>query len=207
MTPPCKRQAKVANPQKKRLRPLILLLVALGVLLSFGCSATPEPEPRSALQYFQAGNLALNRRDYSTSVWNYLRAISLNDETPEFYYNLGLAYYHIGNYPEAIDAFTSVEQLRPDHADTYYNMALAYHKLSRTDLADKYYNRYQDLLSIRKARQRLEQSKSGAQKAMSASNTPSQTKPLAKPTRRSTKKSASPTQPKAAFSNQVPKWD
>jgi hypothetical protein len=74
-------------------------------------------------------------------------------------------------------------------------------------LADKYYNRYQDLLSIRKARQRLEQSKSGAQKAMSASNTPSQTKPLAKPTRRSTKKSASPTQPKAAFSNQVPKWD
>ena len=207
MTPPCKWQAKVANPQKKRWGPLTLLLIALVVLLSFGCSSTPEPEPRSALQYFQDGNLALKRRDYSTSVWNYLRAISLNDEAPEFHYNLGLAYYHIGNYPEAIDAFTQVEQLRPDHADTYYNMALAYHKLSRTDLAEKYYNQYQNLLSIRKARQRLEQSKSDAQKAMSASNTPSQTKPLAKPTRRSTKKSASPTQPKAAFSNQVPKWD
>ena len=203
MTPPCKRQAKVANPEKKRLCPLTLLLVALAVLLSFGCSSTPEPEPRSALQYFQDGNLALKRRDYSSSIWNYLRAISLNDEAPEFHYNLGLAYYHIGNYQEAIDAFTQVKELRPDHADTYYNMALAYHKLSRTDLADKYYNQYQNLLSIRKARQRLEKSKTAAQKAMTAPKT----KPLAKTSRRSTKKSATPTQPKAAFSNQVPKWD
>ncbi|MEE2717070.1 MAG: tetratricopeptide repeat protein [SAR324 cluster bacterium] len=177
--------------------------MALALLLVFGCSSTPEPEPRSALQYFQEGNLALKRRDYSTSVWNYLRAISLNDEAPEFHYNLGLAYYHIGNYQEAVDAFATVEELRPDHADTYYNMALSYHKLSRTDLADKYYNQYQNLLSIRKARQRLEASKSEAQKAMTQPNAP------AKPTPKTTKRSArtTPTQPKSAVSNQIPKWD
>jgi len=203
MTPLCKRQAKVANPQKKRWGLWPILLVALALLLVFGCSSTPEPEPRSALQYFQEGNLALKRRDYSTSVWNYLRAISLNDEAPEFHYNLGLAYYHIGNYQEAVDAFATVEELRPDHADTYYNMALSYHKLSRTDLADKYYNQYQNLLSIRKARQRLEASKSEAQKAMTQPNAP------AKPTPKTTKRSArtTPTQPKSAVSNQIPKWD
>ena len=48
-----------------------------------------------------------------------------------------------------------VESLVPNQTDTYYNLALAHYKMSNSRLADIYFNRYQDMLSLRKAQQRL----------------------------------------------------
>ena len=47
--------------------------------------------------------------------------------------------------------------LVPNQSDTYYNLALAYNKISESRMADFYYNRYQDMLSLRKAQERLEE--------------------------------------------------
>ena len=112
---------------------------------------------KSALKYFNEGNSALKHRDYQTAIWNYQKAISLDSETPNFHYNLGLTYYEIGNYKESIDSFRRVEMLVPSQSDTYYNLALAYNKISESRMADFYYNRYQDMLSLRKAQERLEE--------------------------------------------------
>jgi len=110
---------------------------------------------KSALYYFEEGNSALKHRDYQIAIWNYQKAISLDSESPNFHYNLGLTYYEIGNYTESIDSFKKVEKLVPNQTDTYYNLALAHYKLSNSRMADIYYNRYQDMLSLRKAQERI----------------------------------------------------
>ena len=122
----------------------------------FITSCTDEVKIRkSALHYFEEGNSALKHRDYQIAIWNYQKAISLDSESPNFHYNLGLTYYEIGNYIESIESFKKVEKLVPNQTDTYYNLALAHYKMSNSRMADIYYNRYQEMLSLRKAQERL----------------------------------------------------
>ena len=146
---------------------------------------------KSALKYFNEGNSDLKHRDYQAAIWNYQKAISLDSESPNFHYNLGLTYFEIGNYKESIDSFRRVEMMVPNQSDTYYNLALAYNKISESRMADFYYNRYQDMLSLRKAQERLEEirkeqarekknSESGARKTVLKNNTSASVK---KPTR------------------------
>ena len=111
---------------------------------------------KSAIRYYSEGNEALKHRDYQVAIWNYQKAISLDSESPNFHFNLGLTYYEIGNYSESIDSFKRVELLVPNQTDTYYNLALAHHKMSNTRLADIYFNRYQEMLSLKKAQERME---------------------------------------------------
>ena len=132
----------------------ILLLI---IPIIIGACSNEVKIRKSALKYFNEGNSALKHRDYQTAIWNYQKAISLDSETPNFHYNLGLTYYEIGNYRESIDSFRRVEILVPNQSDTYYNLALAYNQISESRMADLYYNRYQDMLSLRKAQERLEE--------------------------------------------------
>ena len=139
-------------------RPLIKFGLFLLLIIHLMVSAcTNEVQIRkSALKYFDDGNSALKHRDYQAAIWNYQKAISLDSETPNFHYNLGLTYFEIGNYKESIDSFRRVEIMVPNQSDTYYNLALAYNKISESRMADFYYNRYQDMLSLRKAQERME---------------------------------------------------
>ena len=124
--------------------------------LIFGACTDEVQIRKSALRYYNDGNSALKHRDYQVAIWNYQKAISLDSESPNYHYNLGLTYYEIGNYRESIESFKRVELLVPSQSDTYYNLALAHYKMSNSRLADIYYNRYQDMLSLRKAQERLE---------------------------------------------------
>ena len=143
------------NPKPLIVKFGLFLLIVIQFMI---VACTNEVQIRkSALNYFKEGNAALKHRDFQTAIWNYQKAISLDSETPNFYYNLGLTYYEIGNYKESIDSFRRVEMLVPNQSDTYYNLALAYNKISESRMADFYYNRYQDMLSLRKAQERLEE--------------------------------------------------
>ena len=143
------------NPKPLVLKCGLFLLLIFPVMIG---ACTNEVQIRkSALKYFNEGNSALKHRDYQAAIWNYQKAINLDSETSNFHYNLGLTYYEIGNYMESIDSFRQVEMLVPSQSDTYYNLALAYNKISESRMADFYYNRYQDMLSLRKAQERLEE--------------------------------------------------
>ena len=146
---------KSMNPKPLVIKFGLFLLIMIPLMIG---ACTNEVQIRkSALKYFNEGNSALKHRDYQAAIWNYQKAISLDSETPNFHYNLGLTYYEIGNYKESIDSFKRVEMLVPNQSDTYYNLALAYNKISESRMADFYYNRYQDMLSLRKAQERLEE--------------------------------------------------
>ena len=141
-------------------KPLVIkfgLFLMLMIPLMIGACTNDVQIRKSALKYFNEGNSALKHRDYQAAIWNYQKAISLDSETPNFHYNLGLTYYEIANYKESIDSFKRVEMLVPSQSDTYYNLALAYNKISESRMADFYYNRYQKMLSLRKAQERLEE--------------------------------------------------
>ena len=143
------------NPKTLVIKFGLFLLIMIPLIM--GACSNEVQIRKSALKYFNEGNSALKHRDYQAAIWNYQKAISLDSETPNFHYNLGLTYYEIGNYKESIDSFRRVEMLVPNQSDTYYNLALAYNKMSESRMADFYYNRYQDLLSLRKAQERLEE--------------------------------------------------
>ena len=143
------------NPKSHVIKFGLFLLIMIPLMMG---ACTNEVQIRkSALKYFNEGNSALKHRDYQVAIWNYQKAISLDSETPNFHYNLGLTYYEIGNFKESIDSFRRVEILVPNQSDTYYNLALAYNQISESRMADWYYNRYQDILSLKKAQERLEE--------------------------------------------------
>ena len=107
---------KSANIQSRFWQLFLMLML---ILLFTACTKDTKIH-KSALRYFDEGNTALKHRDYQVAIWNYQKAISLDSESPNFHYNLGLTYYEIGNYSESIDSFKLVELLVPNQTDTYY---------------------------------------------------------------------------------------
>ena len=161
---------------------------------------------KSALRYYNDGNSALKHRDYQVAIWNYQKAISLDSESPNYHYNLGLTYYEIGNYRESIESFKRVELLVPSQSDTYYNLALAHYKMSNSRLADIYYNRYQDMLSLRKAQERLEEVRKKQEREAKIAESDSKQKVLKRKSLSSNKKSRLKKKLKPGKS-EIPNWE
>lgn len=182
----------------------LFLLFMLPIMIG---ACTNEVQIRkSALRYFNDGNSALKHRDYQAAIWNYQKAISLDSESPNFHYNLGLTYYEIGNYQESIDSFKRVEMLVPNQSDTYYNLALAYNKVSDSRMADIYYNRYQEMLSLRKAQQRLEEVRKEQEREARITESENKKKVLKRSTSVSSKKSRPDKNSKKGKSG-IPNWE
>ena len=182
------------------------LFLLLPIPLLIGACTNEVQIRKSALKYFNDGNSALKHRDYQDAIWNYQKAISLDSETPNFHYNLGLTYYEIGNYKESIDSFRRVEMMVPNQSDTYYNLALAYYKISESRMADFYYNRYQDMLSLRKAQERLEEVRKEQEREKRISESETKKTVLKNKTAVSTKKNLQEKKSKKRKSG-IPSWE
>ena len=182
------------------------LFLLIMIPLMMGACTNEVQIRKSALKYFNEGNSALKHRDYQAAIWNYQKAISLDSETPNFHYNLGLTYYEIGNFKESIDSFRRVEMLVPNQSDTYYNLALAYNKISESRMADFYYNRYQEMLSLRKAKERLEELRNDQEKEKRISESEAKRAVLKNNTAVSAKKSPQDKKSKKGKSG-IPSWE
>ena len=182
------------------------LFLLLMIPLMIGACTNEVQIRKSALKYFNEGNSSLKHRDYHAAIWNYQKAINLDSETPNFHYNLGLTYYEIGNFKESIDSFRHVEMLVPNQSDTYYNLALAYNKISESRMADFYYNRYQDMLSLRKAQERLEEERKEQEREKRISESEAKKTVLKNNTAVSAKKSPQEKKSKKGKSG-IPSWE
>ena len=174
--------------------------------LIFGACTDEVQIHKSAFRYYNDGNSALKHRNYQVAIWNYQKAISLDSESPNYHYNLGLTYYEIGNYRESIESFKRVELLVPSQSDTYYNLALAHYKMSNSRLADIYYNRYQDMLSLRKAQERLEEVRKKQEREAKIAESDSKQKVLKRNSLSSSKKSELRKKLKPGKS-EIPNWE
>jgi tetratricopeptide (TPR) repeat protein len=69
---------------------------------------------------YQAGNAALDQKDYRSAIANYQRAIALDPKFANAYLGLGIAFYDIDQFNNAGQALQHAVGLKPDDPDTRY---------------------------------------------------------------------------------------
>ena len=89
---------------------------------------------------------------YSAAVDELLKAIQLEEgacdwegacaDSEDLRDYLGLSYYHLGRYQDALDAFEEAVRLKPDHATNHYFIGMVYTRMGRRADAQ---NEYQKL--------------------------------------------------------------
>ncbi len=75
------------------------------------------------LNIFGSTNLAL--QNFKRAITNFNKAIKLNSNIPTIYYNLGLAYHHIGNMDDAILNYKKAIDIKPDYDEALNNMGMS----------------------------------------------------------------------------------
>jgi tetratricopeptide (TPR) repeat protein len=78
---------------------------------------TPDPtgiDSKEVLGSFNAGLAAYNQRDYRTAIGLFQEVIQEIPDNPSAYQYLGLSFFHLQQFPEAMGALESARRLRPD---------------------------------------------------------------------------------------------
>src|SRR5437016_5330741 len=107
------------------MRNILLLLI---VLSAFAYPATGQPQPASnqANEYFKRGtDLLNNQKDYDGAIANLTKAIELNGNYAEAYYNRGLARRQKGDIDGAIADYTAALRINPKYAEAHLARAIA----------------------------------------------------------------------------------
>lgn len=87
--------------------------------------------------HYEIGMEAYKKGQYDLAIQEFESILSNNWDSPEMYYNLGNAFYRIGNTAGAVWAYESCLKLSPTHEDAKYNLKLANLKvIDRMDLPE-----------------------------------------------------------------------
>jgi tetratricopeptide (TPR) repeat protein len=77
----------------------------------------------------RAGDLYLDKKEYARAIALYADALQLDSTMKGAEANKAVAFYNMGNYPQAIKVYTKLLKEKPDYPDlVYYNMAEIYSK-------------------------------------------------------------------------------
>lgn len=123
-----------------------LLVLALLFALLAGCSAEEEEPIVSALHFFQRGNQAYADENFRGAIFNYKKALNYDDGIAEFHYNLGLSFYQVGAFDEAVAAYHRAIQIAGDDPLVHMNLALTYDRLYNLQAAHTHFNKYRALM-------------------------------------------------------------
>ncbi len=99
---------------------IVLTAICLLIFPVIGSAATDE-----ASQLFQQGNKLYLNQDYASAAQQYEKILHSGYENGELYFNLGNAYYRLGNIAKAIVNYERAEQLLPNDDDVRFNLQLA----------------------------------------------------------------------------------
>ena len=69
--------------------------------------------------------------DFEQAIFNFDRAIALEDHNYNAYFNRGCAHHRQGKYEAAIEDFSHVVQLKPDFTQAYVNLAVLHHQIGQ----------------------------------------------------------------------------
>ena len=96
--------------------------------------------------------------DFINAANTFKRILEIDPTNYRAYYNLGIAYFNMGDYESALKAYNEALELKPDYAYCLYNMGLIHEAMKNFKIAEKY---YQNALKIspnfRYAKQAIEQ--------------------------------------------------
>jgi tetratricopeptide (TPR) repeat protein len=102
----------------------------LFLLFFITCSLSVNAGNSSPL--LDSANIAYAKKDFTRAISLYEKELSLDQEAPELYYNLGNAYFKNNNIPMAILNYERAKKLKPEDEDLEVNL-----KLANQQIADK----------------------------------------------------------------------
>ena len=97
------------------------------------------PTSVEVLNIFGSANIALQK--YQKAIVNFNKAVRINPYIPNIYYNLGLAYHHIGKLDNAIENYQKAISLKPDYDEAFCNMGMSLNKKGDLEGAKKNFNK------------------------------------------------------------------
>ena len=110
-----------------------IIVISLIVTLFSGCYV------RRAHHNFYAGIKALNVKKYEYAINYFNKAIKLNKNYSEAYYNRGEAYNYMGKYTEAKNDYQKAVEIKPTDENAHRNLGLIYaYKFDDLDKAIKH---------------------------------------------------------------------
>ncbi|MFQ5648473.1 MAG: tetratricopeptide repeat protein [bacterium] len=81
---------------------------------------------------------AARLKDYKEAIQNWVKAISLNPADPDYYFNLGIAFFELKNFIEAIENFNKALDLCPIYYKAHLILGTVYLKIRKFQKAEKY---------------------------------------------------------------------
>lgn len=113
----------------------ILICSAL-LLLSFGMvyaqekgeAVNPSPAELDAVKELNKATNLMLKGEYKEAIEFLKKAIELNPELSEAYYNLGISYERLGKHKDAIEVLEKSIELSPDDPNAYYALGYAYYQ-------------------------------------------------------------------------------
>ena len=89
-------------------------------------TARTKPDPAAALRYMAEGAKRHQEQKYTDAIEQYRKAIAADPTQKNAYYNMGLAYYALKQFPETEMACLRALKVDPGFTDAQYMLALAY---------------------------------------------------------------------------------
>jgi superkiller protein 3 len=88
----------------------------------------PSPTELDAVKELNKATKLMLQSDYKEAVVFLKKAIELNPEFSEAYYNLGISYERLGKHKDAIKILRKTIELSPDDPNAYYALGYAYYQ-------------------------------------------------------------------------------
>ena len=99
----------------------------------------------SAIVCFRLGSMLQDSDQLDGAISWYTKAIQIDPDFTEAYYNLGVALQLSNRWDEAISSYQAVIELKPDHRDAYHNLGNAYKEAGKSANAMECYQKALDL--------------------------------------------------------------
>jgi len=81
--------------------------------------------------------LALSKdKNYKDAITNWVQAISINSADPDYYFNLGIAFFELKNFVESIENLKKVIALCPIYPNAYLILGTTFIKIRKFDQAE-----------------------------------------------------------------------
>ncbi|HHL40354.1 MAG TPA: tetratricopeptide repeat protein [Deltaproteobacteria bacterium] len=109
----------------------VLFLLAAQVVFSHASMTYKSPEEAEAAIHIKTGIHNARMGDYDDAVKEFKKALSLNPEADEAWFNLGLTYMDMGEPAKAVESFEKIYAKAPDDDGLNYNYGVALMKLGR----------------------------------------------------------------------------
>lgn len=109
----------------------ILLFIAI-LFTNFSLCAQKETtlSADSAQILMEAGNNAYQAKDYQSAIFNYLQIVDAGYQSAVLHYNLGNAYFKVGDKASALLWYERALRMNPNNEDIKHNIAFVNQKLT-----------------------------------------------------------------------------